>query len=153
MLCETCLNTPLDPFLPHEAWGSYRNRRAWFGSAMVRDGDDCLDRLRESSDAGCPLCTIFQAALEDSEPFWATNEFHGSDHNKLLKAPSTKEAPLPKALQIGVRVEGEMLVTDGNRTAGLYWEMEYMKYGYSRRGFVLSSAEVDVANKVRSGRS
>ncbi|KAK4031535.1 heterokaryon incompatibility protein-domain-containing protein [Parachaetomium inaequale] len=131
MLCETCLQLPLDPFLPHKAWGSYRNGRAWFGNAIVRDGGDCVDQLRKSSEAGCHLCTVFLGALDDAEPFWATNEFTGSDHDQLLHAPRQRreESSLLSALQIGVRKEGEALITDGQRTAGVYWELESLKYG------------------------
>ncbi|KAK4124395.1 HET-domain-containing protein [Parathielavia appendiculata] len=131
MLCETCLQIPLDPFLPHEAWGSYRNGRAWFGNAIVRRGADCVDQLRKSSEAGCHLCTIFLGALDAAEPAWATGDFTGSDHSRLLHAPRQhrEERPLMEALQLGVKKEGEVLITDGSRTAGLYWELESLNYG------------------------
>ncbi|KAK4140130.1 heterokaryon incompatibility protein-domain-containing protein [Dichotomopilus funicola] len=134
MLCETCLQIPLDPFLPHEAWGSYRNGRAWFGNAVVRDGKDCVDQLRKSSEAGCHLCTLILGALDGAEPAWATNEFTGSDHRQLLHEPRQRreEGQLLEALQIGVLKEGEVIITDGDRTAGLYWELESLNYGHKQ---------------------
>jgi hypothetical protein len=131
-VCDHCVqNVPLDLFLPLQALGSYHRGLAWFLGVEVFKGETAIAELDASRRKGCPLCKIMWTALEAAEPIWATNDFKGTGHNKLLHAPRqhlSKEKYEP-GIKVMVTVEGEMKITDGRRTSGAYWELKSKGYG------------------------
>ena len=133
MLCKACSRIPLDIFLPLCPEVTSKRKEEWWGNHMLYDGVDGLPQLYDSSFSGCQLCKIIVAALEEVEPFWEVAEFSGAGYTKHLSPPRDGPSPLAPGVQLGVLAEGKMIVTDGRRKAGLYWETEGLGHG-QRRG-------------------
>lgn len=143
MLCETCSHIPLDIFLPLNACShSYPSGKAWYTNHLLYDGVNGITALKASASSGCELCSMIEAALRETEPFWAISEFTGRGYNRLLPGlQSTADDALPPSVQLTILVEGEIIVTDGSRKAGLYWEIETLGSG-EHRGMRLSLSTI-----------
>lgn len=132
MLCKACASIPLDLFLPLQ--GSHRrfkNGKAWHCAYMHTPGADGPAKLAASASAGCPMCKILVAALDAAEPFWAIGgAFTSRGHNMLLNRTGNQSGPPPEGITMVVRNEGELIVADGQKQAGLYWK--YGEYGQAR---------------------
>lgn len=132
MLCSACTNIPLDLFLPLDAKATrFKDGKAWKCAWMYREGDNAMEELAASAVEGCQLCTLFVAALDRAEPPWAIKKFTGRGHNMLLHPPRQED---PNQVPLGGIVfrcseEGELVITDGRRTAGMYWELPSLGYG------------------------
>ncbi|KAK5996877.1 hypothetical protein PT974_02224 [Cladobotryum mycophilum] len=142
MICETCTSIPLDLFLPKDAKASrFKNGKAWHGAWMMYEGPDALDRLAKSSADGCVLCSIVSGVLDRAEPLWALRQFTGKGHNMLLSAPRAP-SEFPEGVSLKCTQEGEMVISDGRRTGGVYWELEGLGYGV-RRSIVNEKADCE----------
>lgn len=139
MLCQECSHIPLDLFLPK--WGSgrwFKNGLAWKEGIVYREGGGRLSVMRESAEGGCGMCSIMLGALDNAEPLWAVNEFTSRGHTMLLKRGQQQRHPRERDEEEGreritltVHNEGEMVVSDGRRKGGLYWELK--SEGWGRR--------------------
>lgn len=136
MLCQACSDIPLDLFLAKNGSGRwFKGGRAWREGIIYREGPDRLSKMRESGDAGCPMCKIMLAALDNSEPFWAVNEFTSRGHSMLLRTQpyqhpqERKEEDEKEWITLLVVEEGEMVISDGKRKGGLYWRLDSLGYG------------------------
>jgi hypothetical protein len=134
-VCDHCVqNVPLDLFLPLIAWCQYDRGLAWFLGVEVFKGENAVAELDASRRKGCPLCKIMWTALEAAEPLWATNDFKGTGDDMVLHAPRQhpSEGKYKPGIKVMVTVEGEMKITDGRRTSGVYWELKSKGYGKAR---------------------
>jgi hypothetical protein len=135
-LCDVCSSIPLDLFLPMHTCGHghYHNGKAWRFAVEHFGGVNCLQELRSSSARGCPMCNLINMALESAEPSWATGKFKGRGHSALLTGAPARGGPrFPEpGIYLEVIQEGELLVYDSNRRAGLYWELKQLNYGQSQ---------------------
>lgn len=141
MICEACLAVPMDLFLPLSAKATrFKDGKTWHGAWMLFEGPDALDRLAASAALGCQLCNIVQGVLERAQPLWAVKQFQGTPHNMLLRPPKQGGSGFPEGVSFKVTMEGEMVISDGKRTGGVYWEMPSMSNGQSKGELSLISA-------------
>ncbi|KAI9162914.1 Ubiquitin-conjugating enzyme [Paramyrothecium foliicola] len=114
--------------------GHFHNHRAWRFAVAHYDGIDCLQKLQKSCEDGCSMCRLIKMTLDLAEPSWATGRFKGQGHSAVLAGSSAGKGPRFKepGIFLDVIQEGEMLVYEGSRRSGLYWELKEKNYGQTR---------------------
>lgn len=158
MLCQECSNIPLDLFLPKRGSGRwFKGGLAWKEAIVFRKGPDRLSAMRESADAGCGMCSIMLAALDNAEPLWAAKEFTSRGHTMLLNRGQQQRHPREPDEEEGrewitltVQNEGEMVISDGRRKGGLYWELKSQDWGRGLGRWPKESSAVCLTRRVNS---
>ena len=153
MLCNICLDIPLDLFLPLEACGHSHSTtpgKRWFGSYRLWTGQRCLDDLHTSSLSGCQLCQIIEAALSFGGNPLATSKFRSPGHGNILSGQQ-RYVPLYTSLRepeiwLVVREQGEILVVGPGKESGLYWRIDSLDSG-PRLGLQFLPSIQDIPDK------
>lgn len=135
MICHCCSKLPLDLFLPLSANSSpFKGDKTWNRSFVFKEGNGALKELVESSAEGCQLCSLVKTTLDRAEPHLTTQKFterHDS-HSTTPQSPRGEDGEPFKGILFRCYKQGELVITDGERTGSMYWEMPEFGYGRKR---------------------
>lgn len=122
MICHCCSNLPLDIFLPLSANDApFKHGKKWNTSFVFKEGNSAMQELAESSAQGCQLCSLVKTTLDRAEP-------RSTIQKSVARGHIMHEESLRKIV-FRCYKEGEVVITDGQRTGSLYWQLPKLGYG------------------------